>query len=535
MKKTILTAVVAFSSLTLFAQNELDVYKMSRNDLTGTARSTAMGGAFGALGGDISGVAINPAGIGVYRGSEFVTTLNFRNNDVKTSVPNGYNMKDNKFNVNFDNLGFVASMAVDNDQVPRINFGFAYNRLKSFDRKYTMDAGTQPYSLTDYIAAKSYGQSLSDLQNSINSDGSFNQSTNANWLSALGYQGYLINYNGIDAKNNTVYSPVNAGENTYPYLDVEEKGGVDRYDFTAGTTIADKLSLGLTLSVTDIDYTMYSGYTEGFLQGTNNGFNLQNYLNTEGNGFQFNLGLIYKPINEIRIGLAYQSPTWYNMTDHYDASLDYNTSAYFANPKDYTQGSTIYTGLAYTDYKMRTPDRWTLSLAGVIADKAILSADFELTNYKNMQLSDDNDQQWTNDQKSYISSDFKARGTLRLGAEYRFTPQFSGRIGYMWQQSPLQTAFRNQTEGNQLVTGGTIPHFTLDGDANYFTYGLGYRFSKSFYTDVAFVMKSMKSDLYPYSNLFYNDANNTTYNFGVVPTKMTANTVSGLLTVGFRF
>lgn len=32
-----------------------------------------MGGAFGALGGDISGIAINPAGIGVYQKSEIVT------------------------------------------------------------------------------------------------------------------------------------------------------------------------------------------------------------------------------------------------------------------------------------------------------------------------------------------------------------------------------------------------------------------------------------------------------------------------------
>jgi long-subunit fatty acid transport protein len=326
-----------------------------------------------------------------------------------------------------------------------------------------------------------------------------------------------------------MYKALNAGEATTPWLKVKERGSVDKYDFTAGTTIADQLSLGITISVTDINYRMYSDYQEGFAKANNNGFSLKNDIHTEGSGFQVGLGLIYKPVNALRFGLSYQSPTWYSMTDHFSAAITENVSEYLASNIVYNPNFTKNTGTSYAEYNMRTPDKWTLSIAGVIGQAAIISADYELTNYKNMKLSDDDDKIWTNSQKQYISEDFKAASTLRLGAEVRFTPQFSGRVGYMWQQSPLEKNFRDGL--NEVVTGGTINHFTLDGDANYFTYGLGYRFSKSFYTDVAFVMRSQESDLYPFSNIFFDDKST----LNVVPAKLKTNTFSGLLTMGFRF
>lgn len=532
MKRNILLfTVLIASSTSLFAQNELDVYKLSRNDLTGTARSVSMGGAFGALGGDMSGISINPAGIGVYKSSEFVTTLNFQNASTKTSLENGLDLKDSKFKFSFNNIGYVASIPINNEDVPRINLGFAYNRVKSFDTKYRMGGGNQSFSLTDYIAAKSYGVSKTDLENSITSDNTFDPPTGTPWLSALGYQSYLINYAGLDGSNATYQSLLSSGQTVVPWLDVQEKGAIDKYDFTAGTTINDKLSIGLTLSITDISYSMYSNYEED-LDETNY-YYLENYLNSEGSGFQFNLGLIYKPINELRVGLAYQSPTWYSMTDNYSASVTDQLTDYVSE-SGYSVGTT-QTGLGSVYYNMRTPDKFTFSLAGVLGQIAILSADYELTNYKNMKLSDDDDPDWTSTEKGLIREDFKPASTLRLGAEIRITPQFSGRIGYMWQQTPLKTSFRNGSNdngtGEQLVNNSTVTNFTLDGDANYFTYGLGYRFSKSFYTDVAFVMKSQKADLYPFSDLYFSDGSD----LGVIPAKLTTNTFSGLLTLGFKF
>ena len=48
-----------------FAQSAIDAYNLSQSDLRGTSRFMSMAGAFGALGGDLSTLTQNPAGIGV--------------------------------------------------------------------------------------------------------------------------------------------------------------------------------------------------------------------------------------------------------------------------------------------------------------------------------------------------------------------------------------------------------------------------------------------------------------------------------------
>ena len=118
MKKlSLLMLAVAFSVGMVYAQNEMDAYRFSKNDLTGTARSVAMGGAFGALGGDISGIAINPAGIGVYQKSEIVTTMNFQNTKSQGQLNIG-KQNENKFTFAFDNLAFVGTFPLYDDVVP---------------------------------------------------------------------------------------------------------------------------------------------------------------------------------------------------------------------------------------------------------------------------------------------------------------------------------------------------------------------------------------------------------------------------------
>lgn len=66
-----------------FAQSAIDAYRFSQPDLRGTARFMGMGGAFGALGGDLSTLSQNPAGIGVYRSNELGFTLDL---DVQKST-----------------------------------------------------------------------------------------------------------------------------------------------------------------------------------------------------------------------------------------------------------------------------------------------------------------------------------------------------------------------------------------------------------------------------------------------------------------
>lgn len=504
----ILSAIFASFTVSSYAQGEMDAFNLSYNDLTGTARSVAMGGAFGALGGDISGIAINPAGIGVYKTSEVVTTMNFANTKTKTDLL-GVKTDDSKFKFSFDNLAFVGTFPLFSDDVPFINFGFSYNRLKSFDRQISLNGNNLSRSQADYIANRVDGIPKGELGMDA-FDGPSNY-----WFGALALNGGLIDTNpNTDDSYHSILSTLDGGnlDNT---LYLREKGAIDSYDFNVGTTFADFLSIGATLSVTDINYRMYSSYGEDWYdsKGRYGNYFLDNALKTDGTGWQVKVGAILKPVKELRIGVSYHSPTWYEMTDYYSASIDA-----FGN-------KVINSGESYTDYKFRTPDKWTFSLAGIIGQVAIISADYELTNYGNMHLSDRNGRAYTQDNQ-FIKQDFKNSSTLRVGAEVRFTPQFSGRVGYMWQQSPVKESFKDnnasQAEGSlRAATAGTATHYALVGDANYFTYGLGYKFTPKFYADIAFVMKNRKDDLYTFG--------------GSDRAELKTNTFNGLLTLGVKF
>ena len=72
MKKILFLIGGLLSSLVINAQvisNFDGAVLFSDEDINGTARYNAMSGAFGSLGGDMSAVGINPAGLAVFNNS----------------------------------------------------------------------------------------------------------------------------------------------------------------------------------------------------------------------------------------------------------------------------------------------------------------------------------------------------------------------------------------------------------------------------------------------------------------------------------
>ena len=513
-----------------YGQGEVEANQFSRNDLNGTARAISMGGAFGALGGDLTGVSINPAGIAVYRSSEVAATAVFQSESFKAD--NETNTK-NKFN--FRNFGFVGYFPTSNYTIPVVNFGFSYNKLKSFDREIGAYGANRNSSLMDYMSHVSNvsnggaGIDASIMEFDDNDKNYDPFLSGAPWLSILGYNSFLINP-GKDG-NPAYYSPLH-NERVNNTLSMSERGSIDTYDFTVGTSFYNTLSLGVTLSLTDIYYNLYSQNSEDFNNGANAGYDLRNWLVSEGNGVGVKLGLIYRPINELRIGLSYQSPTWYSMTDRYSAEIEENVEQY-VTVDDYEPGTT-FSGEKRNDYDFKTPDKWTLSAAAVLSNSLILSVDYELSNFKTMKYSAPSDSYYMahdtyRSDNGYIKEDFKVTSTVRAGLEYRITPQFSGRLGYAWMQNPYNDTFKEN--GNAMTVGSTTA-YRMEGDANHFTGGLGYRFNRNFYADIAVVYKTQDDELYSYSNVYDNSGASF---IDAAPYKLTNNSIRGLLTIGYRF
>lgn len=536
-----ITAALLLSWSAINAQGVFEANKLSQTELRGTARSMSMGGAFGALGGDVSAIAINPAGIGVYKSSEIVATLDFQNVENK-ATSKGNSATENKFRVNFNNLAFVGTFPLYNDVAPLINFGFSYNKVKSFERKYSMSgSGASNGTLSDYMAARA------NKYKGAPGDWALKGKTQAqrddmwrfdDWMPIFGQNGSLFSYDG---NRDERYISSTRGMDVNNSLFVEEKGSVDKYDFNIGTTFADMLSAGLTVSVTDINYRMHSKNVENFHDkglDAYGGYDLYNNLKTEGTGWQLGLGVIFKPVQELRLGISYHSPTWYNMTDYYSADLNDNFNEMKkAGHSNFTQ----YEGDGWVksmdgdfdnraEYKLRTPDMWTFSIAGVLGGNAILSLDYELVDYTKSTLKDRDGRVTEGNafENDRTKDAYKLTSTLRVGAEYRITSQFSGRVGYSWQESPYSKDFLNMINPNKnknwdkyYDTVGSVPHYVIGKDTHYITWGLGYRFTRNFYTDLAFVYKTQKGELYTHS---MSDV-----------TRLKETSVQAALTMGFKF
>jgi hypothetical protein len=508
----------------LYAQGEVEAGRMSRNDLYGTARSMSMGGAFGALGGDLTGVAINPAGIAVYRSSEVVGTA-----DLSREKSNVGDISRDKTSFKMDNMGFVGYFPLRGNTIPFINFGFAYNKVKSFDKKIAAYNGDPASSLMDYIADISTDENVDPAKLDLKKDPF---SSGAPWLSILGFNSYLIN--DYQDEQGYFYLPLHQ-EHITNSLELVENGSVNNYDFTVGTTLGKKINVGLTLSVTDIYYNLSSRYSEEFNRGENAGFDLRNYLTTEGAGVGAKIGVIYRPVNELRIGVAYHTPVWCSLTDTYSAEMEENVTEYVIDTyPDYEPGKT-FSGLYGHDYRFRTPDKWVMSIAGIIGNKFIASIDYELANYQNMKFKGevnelDAEKMYDNDNR-YISEDYEPASTIRVGLEYRFTPQFYGRLGYAWMQNPYDAEYRKGTNIDKVTAiAGSTTIYRIEGDASYFTGGLGYRLSRNFYLDLAFVYKTQKDDLYPFPTVFDSEGSPLINRYS-----LENNNIKGLLTLGYKF
>ncbi|MDE6802095.1 MAG: hypothetical protein K2J06_04940 [Muribaculaceae bacterium] len=532
MKKSIIIAALATAPALASAQSAVSAYNIAGNDLRGTARFMSMAGAFSALGGDLSTLNQNPAGIGVYRSSEIGATLDIN----MTSGPgNG----SDKTHVYCNNFGYVGSTRLGSETMPTFSWGATYSRVASFDRTYSGGIGSLGTSLTNYIASISNGTAPSVL----GEEGSYNpfQDSSADWLSIMGYNSYMINPTGYNNSYNGLFTQGTVGDAEFS---VRERGYIDEYSINFGGNIMNTIYWGIGFGITDLSWTQESFYDEQLTYanvyddatgGTTDGdayTTLSNFNRVSGSGFNVKLGLIFKPINEFRLGLAVHTPTWYNLSQTYTASTtysygyDFNTDGY---PTSSLQGD-YQSDAAYFDWRLKSPWRLIVGGAGVIGGRFIISADYEYTAYNNMSVSAPN--RWNNyvsldDVNSDIKNYYQGSNTLRLGAEYRITPQFSVRAGYSYVSSNVKENANNGAD--YIATSGTNPAYTFNKDTNYVTFGLGYRIG-GFYIDAAYVHKATNATYHAFTP--FAEGNQWTYE----PYQdFTLNNNNIVLSMGFKF
>lgn len=542
MKKKVLAMLLCGLPLLINAQDAFDVLQMSQTELRGTSRFQSMAGAFGALGGDLSTLTQNPAGIGVYRSSDLGVTLSLDFNSTKAGVNK---LNETKFNVN--NVGYVGAIRLNSESVPNLNFGFTYNRIQSFNRHYVGGVANIPTSMSNFVADEFVnvpGFKDADLY----WDDDYNPYFDgyAPWAAVTmfdmttqtgGYVG-IINANG-----DYMQGLFGDGTAADAFYSVDESGHADEYNIAFGGNIANKLYFGLDFGILDLDYKSTQTYEEEMdnpyvmaddidlfespivNDNTYAKWGLTNYLHSEGTGVNFKLGLIWKPIQALRIGAAFHTPTYYDMRDTYLVSAKLH--AYQNDELLYRASKSSNDGYRYSGtYTIKTPWHFMGSVAGVIGTNGILSLDYEYVANETMRIGDDRNNDYP-DVTDNVKAYFKPSHIIRVGGEYRITPNFSLRAGYSYKTTQVEKGV-DEYDYN-IATVGTNPAYQYDNAVHNITGGFGYRYQK-FYADLAYVHKMRKS--------VYNAFSPINDNYGYEPNvsaDVTDHNNRISLTLGMRF
>ena len=458
MKYTIAFAALLFCfSGALWAQNFSDALRLSNFQVGGTARSIGAGSAMGAMGSDFSVMSTNPAGLGWYRGSEFVISPGVFNSSTTSTLlndDNAFGIEENRANFNLNTFGVVFANANTNRDWRSANFAIGVNRLANFHQDF-------------YYEGASTGSIVNRFQEQANSDTGF-----SDFESGLAFDvGALYQIDGDEFYSSDFDIAPNA--EVFKRQDVFTTGAINEFVISFAGNYKERLLIGGTVGVPIIRYEVEKEYREedrgDAAEGNVPFFNALTYnenLSTSGTGINLKLGAIYRASQMLRLGLAVHSPTFMRLDDVYTASMGYN---YTDQNGDFNFTAESPDGSF--EYRLQTPWRFIGSAGFIINNGSLkradsnrdlmirvprggfLSAEIEYLNYGENQFRYDGFGDAERQVNATIADELTSAWNLRLGGEYAYD-QFRVRAGYTLQQSPLQ----GDDTTNSIISAGIGLH-----------------------------------------------------------------------------
>lgn len=449
MKKTFgIFIIFILSAHALFAQNEIDALRYSETFHGGSARFMSMGGAFNALGGDISSLTFNPAGIAVYQRSEMSITPTVYYNQSASSYMGSNLKEDNRYNFNLNNIGVVAAYkSGDNEGWANVNFGVGYNRKNNFNRNMLFEGYNTESSMLDLFADNATAGVWGDFEN-------------------LAYEGDLLFDTLADVGqldryyNDMMYNGVYGLQQRKV---ISTEGSMGEFAFSFGANYAHKIYFGLTFGIQQLRYEENYTYSEEDIDdqlGYFRRYNLKQNLETVGTGFNFKFGVIARPVEWFRIGGAVHTPTFFNLQDDWSRRL----SSYF----DPDGGWDVEPYGGTYDYELQTPFRAMGGVGFVVAKTGIISFDYEFVDYSSARLRSDVDV--FADANDNIRNYYTTANIFRAGAEYRVGP-ISLRGGFSFYDTPYVSTAEREDGAMMSYSGG------LGINSGNFYFDLGYVYS----------------------------------------------------------
>jgi len=468
MKKHIFISVLGLFFSTIYSQDINDALRYSQTNINGTARFRAMGGAFTALGGDLSAVSVNPASSAIFSYNQMGFTLS--NYNIKNeSEYFGRKSSKNEGDLDINQAGAVwifEDNISQNNKWKKFAFSINYDDMSPFVDDNSSRGINSNNSIADYFLNQANGIPLDLLQTQGNETSSYLYRYlgefygNQHQTAFLGYDTYILEAVDPANPNNTQYYS-NVPKGSYNQtINNEQKGYNGKFAFNFSTEYDDKFYFGLNLNAHSVNYERVSTFLETNSNPKNTtgetirDIRYRTILNTRGSGFSFQLGGIARITDDFRVGLTYQSPTWYRLEDELIQRIstrrENNANSGFFNAS-FDEGIVNI----YPKYKLQSPAKYSLGLAYIFENIGLVSVDYSLKDYSTTKLKPKSED-FFSFQNDLMSDVLDTTSEVRVGVE-RKIKQWRLRAGYNYEQSPYKN-------------GKTI------GDLQQFSAGFGYDF-----------------------------------------------------------
>ncbi|WP_229719633.1 OmpP1/FadL family transporter [Winogradskyella haliclonae] len=481
MKRVLILFITAISMSFVNAQDITDALRYANDEIGGTARFRAMGGAFGALGGDISAININPASSAVFAQSKasFTLGLSAKNNDVNYFNINR-SSEDNSFNLGQGGGVFVYASNNPNTKWNKFSLGIAYDRTGDFSDSWIASGVNTNTSIAEYFNGFANGLRLDEI--SALPGETINEAyADIGSVFGFGHQQAFLGFESFilepvaDVDDNIDYDSNIVGGNYNQRYALASTGYNGKMAFNFAAQYDERINIGVNINAHFLNYERSTVFdeTNSNAGSTVTAVGFDNTLLTTGTGVSFQIGSIVKLTNEFRVGLTYNSPTWYRINDETTQFLQTTVDG-FSNPIVISPNIINI----YPAYRLRTPGKVTGSLAYVFGDRGLLSFDYSRKDFSDtvFRPTDDPFFAFQNDE---ISSLLGVSNTYRIGGELRHK-QFSFRGGYRMEESPYIDD-------------------TFVGDLTAYSLGFGYKFG-DFAIDIAYSQAERERNEFLYSN-----------------------------------
>lgn len=484
MKKQFFLACLALIAAGMQAQETYESAELATEDLNGTARYIGMGGAMEALGADISTIGTNPAGIGLFRRSWVGASagLTIQRGDSYDFCKNG------KTNADFNQMGAVYAMQTSENSF--FNFGFNYHKNRNFNQIISAMGVLDNSSISEKAVIAAHSNTLQYNRMDLLVYDNYHDN-------GVGYMPYGIQYFGLN----------------------DNEGYISEFNFNLSGNIKNRIFLGLSVGVHDVNYRSSANYYEYVMYNIARSIRFQetgasesdydkltanypygletvNYKEITGSGANIKFGAIFRPIetSPFRIGLYIHTPTWYHLTSRVNQDV-YTDSDQKTNRKGIS---------AVTNYRVSTPWKFGFSLGHTFSNVVALGATYEYAKYSSINVADD----FSHDDRvvNYNTEEsLKGVHTLKLGVEVKPVPEVAIRAGYNYQSAiydadkGYKDYMTHETESDTYGSFYTSNDYTNWKGTNRVTFGLGFALMKNVNLDLSYQYAFQKGEYHPYS------------------------------------